>query len=33
MLRRRLDAMPKVRELDKNVDKARDSVVKCLRLK
>lgn len=32
-LRQRLDAIPKVVELDKDVEKARESVVKCLRLK
>lgn len=33
VLRRRLDAMPKIMELDKDVEKARESVIKCLRLK
>lgn len=33
VLRQRLDAMPKVMELDKDVEKARGSVVKCLLLK
>ncbi|KAL0638115.1 hypothetical protein Q9L58_002896 [Maublancomyces gigas] len=32
VLRRRLDAMPKLMGLDKDVENARESVVKCLRL-
>lgn len=32
-LRRRLDDIPKVQELDKDVEKARELVIKCLRSK